>query len=145
MWATVEYRKNGTGVDSTKLRWPTNDDIADSRGLKYKADVIVHVYNDINDRKEHAEIFWTNPMEPEKKLPRLALDVSKNKISSSKDKLALDLDPLTTTLKQLTIRQAMRETQGADQVQLPFQPARITNKGIEVDTDYEEDDDDTTT
>jgi hypothetical protein len=39
----------------------------------------------------------------------------------------------------------MRETQGADQVQLPFQPARITNKGIEVDTDYEEDDDDTTT
>jgi DNA primase catalytic core len=143
MWATVEYRKNSQGLDTGKIKWPSNDDIADSRGLKYKADVIIHVYNDHNDRKENCEIFWSNPMHPEKKLPRLALDISKNKISSFKDKLAVDLDPDTTTLKQITMQQAIREIEyGAPSTEpsRSFIPRAISS-GLEIDTDYNDEDD----
>lgn len=99
MLATVEYRKN-MPLDTSKIRWPIDDDIADARGLQFRPNLIIHVYNDLHDRKEDAEIFWTDRNRPGAKLPRLVLTLSKNKISEFKDKLVMDLDPKTVTITQ---------------------------------------------
>ena len=40
------------------MKLPVDDDLADARALMYRPNVIWHVYNDMHDRKEHAEIFW---------------------------------------------------------------------------------------
>ncbi len=98
--ATVEYRKN-MPTDTNKMKLPVNDDIADARALMYRANIIVHVYNDLNDRTaDFAEIFWVDPSDPGVKKPRLTLLFGKNKVSSFKDKLIIDLDPDTVTLRQ---------------------------------------------
>jgi len=94
--ATAEYRKN-MPMDHSKMRLPVDDDLADARSLMYRPNVIFHVYNDLHDRKEHAEIFWKN--EEGKALPRLLLHFTKNKISGFKEKLVLDLDPDTVSLR----------------------------------------------
>lgn len=137
MWATVEYRKRDI-TNTSKIIWPSNDDIADSRALKYKADVIIHVYNDLNDRADDAEIYWTSANEPDQKLPRLGLLVAKNKLSSFKDKLALDLDPLTTTFKQLHIKDAMREAKQSVTPEYIEFNRKPNSKGIEIETDYDD-------
>jgi len=95
MIATAEYRKN-MPKDSTKMVLPVDDDLADARALMYRPNVIFHVYNDLHDRKDHAEIFWR---QEEKAMPRLLLNFTKNKISGFKKKLVLDLDPSTVTLR----------------------------------------------
>ena len=96
MIATAEYRKN-MPMDSSKMKLPVDDDLADARALMYRPNVIWHVYNDMHDRKEHAEIFWRN--ESNKIQPRLLLHFTKNKISGFKDKLVLDLDPVSVSLR----------------------------------------------
>lgn len=99
MIATVEYRKN-MPFDTSKIRLPVDDDIADARSLMYRPNAIIHVYNDSHDRKEHAEIFWKDPSRPELKMPRLMLLFTKNKLTAFKDKLIMDLDVDTVTLIQ---------------------------------------------
>jgi len=76
---------------------PVDDDLADARALMYRPNVIWHVYNDMHDRKEHAEIFWQD--ENNQIRPRLLLHFTKNKISGFKDKLVLDLDPSSVSLR----------------------------------------------
>lgn len=95
MIATAEYRKN-MPMDHSKLKLPVDDDLADARALMYRPNVIWHVYNDMHDRKEHAEIFWKDV--DGNMRPRLLLHFTKNKISGFKDKLVLDLDPSTVSL-----------------------------------------------
>lgn len=109
MLATVEYRKNSFW-DITKMKEPVDDDIADSRAMMYRPNAIVHVYNDLNDRREHASIFWTKEDEPDVKLPRLVMIFGKNKLSSFKDKLAFNLDPVTVTIQQEDITKARKES-----------------------------------
>lgn len=108
MIATAEYRKN-MPMDHSKLRLPVDDDLADARALMYRPNVIWHVYNDMHDRKEHAEIFWKDVDGNIK--PRLLLHFTKNKISGFKDKLVLDLDPSTVSLKPVTSDQALKEAE----------------------------------
>ena len=96
MIATAEYRKN-MPMDHSKIKMPVDDDLADARALMYRPNVIFHVYNDMHDRKEHCEIFWKD--EDNNMYPRLLLHFTKNKISGFKDKLVLDLDPKTVSLK----------------------------------------------
>lgn len=103
MFATAEYRKpqNSGGQDMSKVRLPSNDDIADSRALYYRANAIIHVYNDFNDRADYAQIFWTKPGD-NTRLPTLNAIFGKNKISAFKsglnDSLAFNLDPLSVTM-----------------------------------------------
>lgn len=98
MIATAEYRKN-MPMDSSKMKLPVDDDLADARALMYRPNVIWHVYNDMHDRKEHAEIFWRDDNNQVR--PRLLLHFTKNKISGFKDKLVLDLDPSSVSLKPI--------------------------------------------
>lgn len=107
MIATAEYRKN-MPMDHAKFKLPADDDLADARALMYRPNVIFHVYNDLHDRKEHAEIFWTG--EDGKIHPRLLLCFTKNKISGFKDKLVLDLNPKSVTLKSKDAQVARIET-----------------------------------
>lgn len=110
MFATAEYRKN-MPADTSKMKLPTNDDLADARALKYRPNAVIHVYNDLNDRMDDAEIFWQSDKHRGQRLPRLMLIVSKNKISKFKDKLMLDLDPETVTLKQYNVEKAREESE----------------------------------
>jgi DNA primase catalytic core len=105
MIATAEYRKN-MPKDASKMVLPVDDDLADARALMYRPNVIFHVYNDLHDRKDHAEIFWK---QEEKAMPRLLLNFTKNKISGFKSKLVLDLDPSTVTLCSKNEEQASNE------------------------------------
>lgn len=106
MLATAEYRKN-MPLDISKLKLPVDDDLADARALQYRPQIIFHVYNDMNDRKEHAEIFWTDKSGQAQ--PRLLLSFTKNKISSFKDKLILDLDPSNVMLVPVDADRAYKE------------------------------------
>lgn len=106
MIATAEYRKN-MPKDNSKLSLPVDDDLADARALMYRPNVIWHVYNDMHDRKQHAEIFWRD--EENNMRPRLLLHFTKNKISGFKDKLIVDLDPATVSLKPINIDDATNE------------------------------------
>jgi len=108
MFATAEYRKN-MPLDQSKIKFPVNDDIADARALMYRANAIIHVYNDLNDRGEYAEFFWTDPSDPETPLPRLSLMFGKNKITSFKKSLTLDLDPKTVSMKQISTEVKKKE------------------------------------
>ena len=108
MIATAEYRKN-MPMDHSKLRLPVDDDLADARALMYRPNVIWHVYNDMHDRKEHAEIFWKDVDGNIR--PRLLLHFTKNKISGFKDKLVLDLDPSTVSLKPINPDQALSDAE----------------------------------
>lgn len=108
MIATAEYRKN-MPMDHSKLRLPVDDDLADARALMYRPNVIWHVYNDMHDRKEHAEIFWKD--EDGKIMPRLLLHFTKNKISGFKDKLVLDLYPSSVSLVPVNTTSALTEAE----------------------------------
>jgi hypothetical protein len=108
MVATAEYRKN-MPMDQSKMRLPVDDDLADARALMYRPNVIFHVYNDLHDRKEHAEIFWRD--DEGNTQPRLLLHFTKNKISNFKDKLILDLDPITIGLNPKQNSLALKEAE----------------------------------
>ena len=108
MIATAEYRKN-MPMDQSKFKLPVDDDLADARALMYRPNIIFHVYNDMHDRKEHAEIFWTD--ENGKINPRLLLHFTKNKISGYKDKLVVDLDPKTVSLAPRGSKSALVEAE----------------------------------
>lgn len=96
MIATVEYRKNQP-QNTNRLVLPIDDDIADARALTYNPNVIIHVYNDLNDRGDNAELFWHKNGE---KMPKLLLHVSKNKLKGTAGDLHLLLDKDTLTLSQ---------------------------------------------
>lgn len=106
MIATAEYRKN-MPMDHSKLKLPVDDDLADARALMYRPNVIFHVYNDMHDRKEHAEFFWKDT--DGNIQPRLLLHFTKNKISGFKEKLILDLDPKTVALTPIKRDKALTE------------------------------------
>lgn len=108
MFATVEYRKN-SAPNQKEMKLPVDDDIADARSLTYLPNAIIHVYNDLNDRQDFAEIFHRVP--GRKKLqPRLLLIVSKNKISGWKGKLTMDLYDDTVTIQPYDADQAREES-----------------------------------
>lgn len=108
MIATAEYRKN-MPMDHSKFKLPVDDDLADARALMYRPNIIFHVYNDLHDRKEHAEIFWTD--DSGKMNPRLLLHFTKNKISGFKEKLILDLHPPTVSLSPRKTKTALQEAE----------------------------------
>ena len=107
MIATAEYRKN-MPMDQSKFKLPVDDDLADARALMYRPNIIFHVYNDLHDRKDHAEIFWKD--DNNKIYPRLLLHFTKNKISGFKEKLVLDLDITNIFLTPIDPEEAREDT-----------------------------------
>lgn len=130
VFATAEYRKN-MPLDTSKLKLPVNDDLADARALMYRSNAIVHVYNDFKDRGDFAEIFWVDPFEPDVKKPRLSLLFGKNKISGFADKLIVDLDPKTVTLVQRSRQEVESEWSGSS--------TRLKDGKLLLDTEYNAD------
>jgi hypothetical protein len=107
MIATAEYRKN-MPMDHARFKLPVDDDLADARALMYRPNIIFHVYNDVHDRKEHAEIFWVG--DNNKIYPRLLLHFTKNKISGFKEKLVLDLNVTNIFLDPVDPEKARNDT-----------------------------------
>ena len=137
MLATVEYRKN-MPMDISKLKLPVDDDLADSRALMYRPNLIFHVYNDLNDRRDYADIFWRHPNG--KIMPRLLLHFGKNKISSFKDKLVMDLNVDSVTLRPKLTEEAREETVVYSNAKTNGKVQINNGSYVEVDADeYEED------
>ena len=138
MIATAEYRKN-MPMDHSKMRLPVDDDLADARALMYRPNFIFHVYNDMHDRKEHAEIFWSKDG---KIYPRLLLHFTKNKISGFKDKLVLDLDVETVSLAPKSSIEALTEAEqyrdAKESGVAKIKGNTITNTANVEATEYEE-------
>jgi len=87
IWATMEYNKAGAWDGR-----PTNNSIAESAAMEYDANVIIHIYNDLHQKSDDADLFfWRTDSEGRKyKAPRIELIFGKNKISSFKGKLYFD-------------------------------------------------------
>lgn len=135
---TAEYRKN-IPKDPSKMSLPVDDDLADARALMFRPNVIFHVYNDLHDRREHAEIFWTNSRsEPQ---PRLLLNFTKNKISNYKGRMTIDLDPESVTLKQYDEDSANREAYRYSKAKQDGNAFMDAGKVIWNDTEYSVEDD----
>jgi DNA primase catalytic core len=109
MFASAEYRKNESKKPE-ELRLPVDDDILGAGAFAYRANLIVHVYNDLNDRKDFAEAYWLSPANPDVPQPRLQLIFSKNKITSFKRQLAMDLDTSTVTVFPTDLEKAKHDT-----------------------------------
>jgi hypothetical protein len=135
LMATVEYRKN-MPFDTTKIRLPVDDDIADARALIYRPSMILHVYNDLHDRKEAAEIFWIDPATPELKQPRLTVIFSKNKISAFKEKLVMDIDIQSVTIRQKSKEEAYREYERFIRAKEAAESEDDDERSIYIKSDY---------
>lgn len=134
MLSTAEYRKN-MPRDPSKLTLPVDDDLADARALMFRPNIIFHVYNDVHDRKEHAEIFWRD--ENAQVRPRLMLNFTKNKLTEFKDKLTLDLDPKTVTMIPVGIEQARVESAEVADEKAAGTGAIYDGKYVVMESDYE--------
>lgn len=138
MIATAEYRKSGF-KDQAKMILPVDDDLADARAFTYRPSMIMHVYNDLHDRGPHANIFKTDS---EGNLsPRILLHITKNKISSFKDDLVLDMNIGSVTFDQVELKTALREMEQIAEARENNEFIIQENRGIYLDTDYEEEDD----
>lgn len=86
IWATMEYNK-AVGADR-----PTNNSIAESIAMEYDANCIIHIYNELHNKREDAEIFFTRTDSEGRKYnaPRIELIFGKNKINEFKGKLYFD-------------------------------------------------------
>lgn len=84
--STVEYRKTKDGER------PGNSDIGETGQIEYDANIIAHVYNEVHDKPDKAEL-WHSRNESGERLPTIELNIAKNKVSSFKGKLYLDFYP----------------------------------------------------
>jgi replicative DNA helicase len=134
IFATVEYVKE-TKRDQKKMRLPVDDDIADARALIYRPNLIMHVYNDLNDRGEFAEILWHRPGIPEPQ-PRILINITKNKITKFKQKLVFDLDTDTITFSQYDTEEARSES-AARANEIKGQ-GRVKDGALIVETEYDD-------
>lgn len=136
MIATAEYRKN-MPMDQSKFKLPVDDDLADARALMYRPNIIFHVYNDLHDRKDHAEIFWKS--DEGKVYPRLLLHFTKNKISGFKEKLVLDLDITNIFLHPQNPETARKESAEFIDKKSSKRVSLQDNHYVEIEaTEYEE-------
>jgi len=138
--ATTEYRKAPPQSSKTMIL-PQNDDIADSRAMTYKPNIIFHVYNDLADRGEdNAELFW---LKNGKKEPRLLWVFSKNKINSFKGRLVNDIDNSAVMLYPKDTSQLANEWEQHNSHQIPEANRKEMeeleeNLGYEVETEWDE-------
>ena len=93
MFATVEYRKGDQREKADIQRMmPTNNEIAETRALKYLASFIGHLYNDIHSRPNIYDTFHVCP-QTGMHLPRIFLNVGKTKFNGFKGTMSYDFFP----------------------------------------------------
>jgi len=107
MVATVEYRKTlqREHPDVSKMM-PNNDDIAETRALKYLANFIGHLYNDVHSRPNIHDTYHIDPVSGAK-LPRIMMNVGKTKFNSFKGVSSFDFFPASSTfvgVKNATVK-----------------------------------------
>jgi hypothetical protein len=95
---SVEYRKQQSGVKMGNKTLPSNDDIAESRAFKYRANWIAHIYNDMHSQPENFDTFHLHP-KTKTPLPRLLLLIGKSKINGFKGLTVLDFFPGQSAFK----------------------------------------------
>lgn len=86
IWATMEYNK-ATGQER-----PTNNSIAESIAMEYDANIIIHVYNELHNKRDDAELYFMRVDAEGRRYraPRIELIFGKNKVSSFKGRLYFD-------------------------------------------------------
>jgi len=95
LMASVEYRKLQAGRGSIKSgnKWfPSNDDIAETRTFKYRAQWIGHIYSDMHAKPDDYDTFHVHPITGAH-MPRIILLHGKTKINEFKGKSVLDFFP----------------------------------------------------
>ena len=107
--------------------------------MSYKPNIIIHVYNDLADRGEEAEIFYKDKLG--KKWPRLLWVVSKNKINSFKNRFVVDVDPTTVSAKPKNVEEA--ESEFLYKKQIPEESKKEMDSlesdlGFEIESEFEE-------
>jgi replicative DNA helicase len=85
---TVEYRKTKHGDHAT------NADIGETGQIEYDASLIAHLHNEVHERGKDAKIYHIggtdmNPIQ----LPRIEVNIGKNKITAFKNRLFFDFFP----------------------------------------------------
>ena len=115
MLATAEYRK-GLPRMREDLRFPTQDDLADARALMYRPDYIMHVYQDLTARREHAKFFWVKDKTNKYVLPRIHLIMEKNKVSGRKPTIFLDMNPRSVSMREVDASTAESEAKLYEQL-----------------------------
>lgn len=100
---TVEYRKIAA------YQIPSNDDLADSRALKYDSNVIFHLYNDMHERGVDKALILNEDEEVPK--PRVLFRVGKNKICSFKGEFYMNLHPAQSRFEWVDPIKALKDKQ----------------------------------
>jgi DNA primase catalytic core len=106
---TVEYKKR---YEKTK---PSNVDIADSRGIAYDANAILHLHNDIHSQENGAQDAllvheWDGEL-----LPRIWVRFGKNKISGYEGREFIDLFPKNGLFRSVDLVAAERDQRARKQ------------------------------
>ncbi len=109
--STVEYTKVAPGVK------PTDHNIGETGQLVYDADFIAHVYSEVADIPDkftvcHHDYNWRGEWVT---LPRIELNVSKNKISDVKDILYFDFWPACSDYRCVDKETVARDAQSMKQ------------------------------
>lgn len=104
--SSVEYTKLPPGVK------PNNHNISESVQFSYDANFIAHVYSEVADIPEkytvcHNDLDWRGDVVP---LPRIELNIGKNKISDTKGITYLDFWPASSDYRRVDL-----ETVATDQ------------------------------
>lgn len=99
--ATAEYRKLAAG------ELPGNNALAESRSLRYDADVLFHLYNDHHENGDASDFIHQDELG--NILPRITCAIGKNKVSGVETKEAFNLFPGPARLIHVDREIAIRE------------------------------------
>jgi DNA primase catalytic core len=110
LMTSVEYRKATSGIKMGNKILPSNDDIAEARAFKYRANWIGHIYNDMHTKPEEYDTFHVHPATAAH-LPRILLLHGKTKINSFKGMSVLDFFPGQSAFRWVEETQAKIEAQ----------------------------------
>lgn len=133
--ATVEYRK------LARCQIPSNEDLADTRALKYDSNVIFHLYNDMHERgSDQALILNESTAQP---LPRVLFRIGKNKVCSFKGEFYMNLYPAHSRFSWVDFDIATKEKNARAEKLKGTQPGVGTTKASfyipTLDNEYKDD------
>jgi DNA primase len=109
--SSVEYTKLGQGIK------PTNHNIGETVQFCYDANFIAHVYSEVADIPDkytvcHRDIDWR---EEQATLPRVEINIGKNKITDMKGSLYLDFWPASSDYRRVDGETVARDQEAMKQ------------------------------
>lgn len=121
--ATMEYTKFADVDDFGNLVWPDDDKFKDAVEVQYRPHVLMHVVNDMKARKaQGAKIFWRD--EHDQKQPKIAIKVTKNKVTARYPDLYLCLD----TKHKVSVAESLHDQYLEDQLAARAAAYETTNQ-----------------